>query len=412
MTRRTLAVLAALMALASAGCISVPVIPPDPCPPPQVGFVPNCRAPGEAPSLAPPDFGLVVSPPGAVVVEPEEYKELTLYVEHPPRFAGPVTVTSSAGQGLTVSVWPRTLLVPINKAQVYVGVEKGAAPGVRVVTITASGIVEGQIVQRTATVAVRTPRSFDHDGYALVEADGAVHTYGLPFRGQTTGSRAVGIATLPGERDGYWVLTEDGDVHRFGDAASLGSVKGLRLRAPVLDIAATPSGNGYWVLAGDGGVFSFGDARFHGSTGGMQLNEPVVAMAIAPRGDGYWLVARDGGIFSFGGARFYGSTGDRRLNSPIVDMATATVGYWLLAADGGVFTFGPTTPFHGSAVGVVDGDGAVALEAQASDNGYWIADAGGRVISLGGATWLGDGRGRQRGSSVVTGFDAYRPARS
>ena len=46
------------------------------------------------------------------------------------------------------------------------------------------------------------------------------------------------------------------------------------LNAPIVGMAATPSGNGYWEVAADGGIFSFGDAAFHGSMGGTALNAP------------------------------------------------------------------------------------------------------------------------------------------
>ncbi|HSS10134.1 MAG TPA: hypothetical protein VLL25_09625, partial [Acidimicrobiales bacterium] len=91
--------------------------------------------------------------------------------------------------------------------------------------------------------------------------------------------------------------------------------------APLVGIAATPSGGGYWLVAADGGVFTFGDAPFLGSLGGLRLNQPIVGMAAVPGGGGYWLVAADGGVFTFGDAPFLGSLGGLRLNQPIVGMA-------------------------------------------------------------------------------------------
>ncbi len=82
---------------------------------------------------------------------------------------------------------------------------------------------------------------------------------------------------------------------------------GQWLNAPVVGMAATPSGQGYWLAAADGGIFAFGDAAFDGSTGTLHLNMPVVGMAGFGDDAGYWLVARDGGIFAFGAAPFLGS---------------------------------------------------------------------------------------------------------
>jgi hypothetical protein len=105
-------------------------------------------------------------------------------------------------------------------------------------------------------------------------------------------------------------LSSSGRVSAFGAAPRLGAPRG-ELRAPLVGMAATPTGNGYWLVAADGGVFSFGDARFRGSTGAMRLHQPIVGMAATPTGNGYWLVAADGGVFSFGDARYRGSLPSR-----------------------------------------------------------------------------------------------------
>ena len=117
-------------------------------------------------------------------------------------------------------------------------------------------------------------------------------------------------------------------------AAFYGSEGGSHLNAPIVGMAASPSGHGYWMVASDGGIFSFGDAAFYGSEGGSHLNAPIVGMAASPSGHGYWMVASDGGIFSFGDAAFYGSEGGSHLNAPIVGMAASPERARLL--DGGL----------------------------------------------------------------------------
>jgi hypothetical protein len=72
-------------------------------------------------------------------------------------------------------------------------------------------------------------------------------------------------------------------------------------------------------VASDGGIFSFG-VPFHGSTGGHPLNAPVVGMAATPTGGGYWEVASDGGVFGFGNATFAGSLGGQGVTD-VVGMA-------------------------------------------------------------------------------------------
>ena len=44
------------------------------------------------------------------------------------------------------------------------------------------------------------------------------------------------------------------EVFAFGGAPDLGSTAGGPLSAPLVGLAATPSGNGYWLVAADGGV--------------------------------------------------------------------------------------------------------------------------------------------------------------
>ena len=48
---------------------------------------------------------------------------------------------------------------------------------------------------------------------------------------------------------------------------------------------------GYWTVDTNGGVYAFGGAGFFGSTGGVRLNQPIVELAATPTGNGYWLVA-------------------------------------------------------------------------------------------------------------------------
>ena len=96
-----------------------------------------------------------------------------------------------------------------------------------------------------------------------------------------------------------------------------GSTGGRTLTAPIVGIAATPSGNGYWLVAADGGVFTFGDAalpRLHRRP--RASTHPIVGIAATPSGNGYWLAAADGGVFTFGDAGYHGSAAGARLSAP------------------------------------------------------------------------------------------------
>ena len=113
-------------------------------------------------------------------------------------------------------------------------------------------------------------------------------------------------------------------MESFGDALKLDDLAEVALNNPIVDMAATASGNGYWLVASDGGIFSFGDAQFHGSTGALKLNQPIAA-ALQTQ-SGYDLVAEDGGVFNFS-SPFIGSGASSSLKAAVVD-ATRRVGQW------------------------------------------------------------------------------------
>ena len=209
----------------------------------------------------------------------------------------------------------------------------------------------------------------------------------------------VGMAATP-SGDGYWLADASGAVSAHGGAKYDGSMAGVRLNSPIAHIVSTSDGLGYWLVAGDGGIFSFGDAQFYGSMGGHPLNAPVVDMAPTPDGLGYWLVAGDGGIFSFGDARFYGSMGGRRLNAPVVAIAADgnTGGYWETASDGGVFAF--DAPFHGSTGGLRLDRPIVSMATVGSGAGYWFVAADGGIFSFG-LPFHGSGGGLPIPSPIV-----------
>jgi N-acetylmuramoyl-L-alanine amidase len=211
----------------------------------------------------------------------------------------------------------------------------------------------------------------------------------------------VGMAATP-SGNGYWMVASDGGVFSYGDATFHGSTGNLVLNSPIVGMAAVPGGGGYWLVASDGGVFSFGTARFYGSEGGAVLNRPIVGMAATPNGGGYWLVASDGGIFSFGDAAFHGSTGNLVLTTPIVGMAATASGngYWLVASDGGIFAFGDAT-FLGSEGGTPLNSPIVGMAAVPGGGGYWLVASDGGVFSLGNAPFEGSEGGTSLPAPVV-----------
>jgi len=211
----------------------------------------------------------------------------------------------------------------------------------------------------------------------------------------------VALSSTPSGQ-GYRIVTGLGAVRVHGDASDAGNAAGIPLAALIVTAAATPDGNGYWLVASDGGVFSFGNASFHGSTGAIHLNQPIVAMAATPDGRGYWLVAADGGVFSFGDAAFFGSTGSFPLNQPIVAAASTPDGrgYWLIAADGGVFSFGDAS-FQGSTGGITLNHAVTGAAAAPDGKGYWLVAADGGVFNFGSAAFFGSAASKPLNEPVV-----------
>jgi hypothetical protein len=235
----------------------------------------------------------------------------------------------------------------------------GPLPSVAVVPPPGSGggtsIGSTQSTGTTPPVTPVPPQGWRASGYWMLTADGHVYpfgdaaSFGQPYPLEA-GIRAVHLEPTP-MGDGYWVLNDSGQVAAYGDADDYGSVLAGRLdrNERATSLSATPTGQGYWVFTTRGRVLPFGDAGFYGDVSAIALNQPVIGSVATPSGLGYYLFASDGGIFNFGDAAFFGSTGAMRLNRPVVAMAVSPQkgGYWLVGSDGGLFAFG-TARFYGS----------------------------------------------------------------
>ncbi|MEM9035364.1 MAG: hypothetical protein AAGD18_12295 [Actinomycetota bacterium] len=225
------------------------------------------------------------------------------------------------------------------------------------------------------------------NGYWMLGNNGNVHRFGdAAFHGgaraavEGAEARAVDIEPTP-SGDGYWILDDDGEVHAFGDATDLGDVvDSLPDGERAASLSATPTGDGYWVFTDRGRTLGFGLAEFFGDVSHLTLNGPVIDSVATPTGLGYYLVASDGGIFAFGDAEFRGSMGGVPLNQPVVGLAPTpdNTGYWLVAADGGVFAF--DADFRGSM-------GSTLLNAPVSGmvaygDGYLLVATDGGIFSF------------------------------
>jgi hypothetical protein len=200
---------------------------------------------------------------------------------------------------------------------------------------------------------VQVDNTHEHRSSETLAKDGAPAFGDVPEVGN--------IAAIPG-RNGYWVVTDDGQIFARGDAPQLcegelsnctGFPKESFPWEVIVGVAATPSGKGLWALDRDGKVWTAGDAQSYGDV----TSDPQVPTGIAatPSGKGYYVVLEDGGVYSFGDAVFHGSTGGKKPGGqPVTGIALSIAdngnvnGYWLIAANGAVYTFGQA-PFWGNA---------------------------------------------------------------
>jgi hypothetical protein len=279
----------------------------------------------------------------------------------------------------------------------------------------ASSIGLGPVGAPVASAGAQTPAPSppNNASYAIVDAAGAVLTYGgAGYEGDTLALNLqkpiVGSASNPA--GGYWLVASDGGIFTFGGTQFYGSTGSIHLNKPIVGMAATPSGLGYWLVASDGGIFAYGDAQFWGSTGAITLNKPIVGMATTPTGKGYWLVASDGGIFAFGDAQFFGSTGAITLNKPIVAMSSTPsgLGYWLVATDGGIFAYGDAQ-FWGSTGAIKLNSPIVSMAPTPTGRGYWLVGQDAGVFTFGDAQFAGSAQSPLHAPLFPAGFSQTIP---
>ena len=135
-------------------------------------------------------------------------------------------------------------------------------------------------------------------GYWLVAADGGMFAFGdATFYGSTGGRRipnpVVGMART-GSGQGYWLLGRGGEVYPFGTARHHGAPTGFTAAA----LVPSKGGRGYLVVTSNGGVLGYGDAAYYGSTGWAPLRSPITAAAGVP-GEGYRMTTADGSVLVF-----------------------------------------------------------------------------------------------------------------
>lgn len=229
----------------------------------------------------------------------------------------------------------------------------------------------------------------------------------------TTGAPAsvasiVGIASSGA--NGYWEVATNGGVFSF-NAPSYGSAGGQSLNAPMVGMAATPSGGGYWLVGADGGVFAYGNAGYYGSIPGIGGSGGSQTVAILPSldGKGYREVTANGSVYDFGDAVYRGSlTGLGIKVNDVVSAARYGNGYCVLEANGWVHCW--TSAGLVVATIVVPNvdiytDPATSIAVDSTSNGFWVTTRTGAVYAYGTAAYEGGLSGTPYGP--ILGISGY-----
>ena len=84
----------------------------------------------------------------------------------------------------------------------------------------------------------------------------------LSFHKEVKVQRNKMFARVPGLDQAFSVVYPNGSVHCFNGAPFFGSANGVKLNKPIVGMAWRSQRDGYWLLAEDGGVFTYGNAQY------------------------------------------------------------------------------------------------------------------------------------------------------
>ncbi len=117
--------------------------------------------------------------------------------------------------------------------------------------------------------------------------------------------------------NGYWLVTQTGNVYTFGDAGAYGAPGNTG--SPVTSAVSTPNGGGYWILTANGTVYNYGDAaNFGDAAGAFGGVDPATAVFTTSDGGGYWIASANGTVDPYGDAPNDGGMAGTHLNGSII----------------------------------------------------------------------------------------------
>ncbi|MFL5824533.1 MAG: DUF1906 domain-containing protein [Solirubrobacteraceae bacterium] len=234
----------------------------------------------------------------------------------------------------------------------------------------------------TPQVLNHTPLYWLFTAYGNVYPSAGTAWYGSPRSHGFRGASATGMSATRDHR-GYWVVSSSGKVFPFGDAARLSVLHhSNRIRGIV-----AAAGRGYWLYTATGSVYPSRGAAWYGSPFRRGFRgSSITGMAATNDGKGYWVVDSAGTVFAFGDARKLAPAHRSRSIRGIVTAPRG--GFWLYSSHGNVYPARGTGWFGSPHRAGYHTSSLAGMTPTPDGRGYWVVDAGGRVLPFGDAASL------------------------
>jgi hypothetical protein len=222
-------------------------------------------------------------------------------------------------------------------------------------------------------------------GYAAVDADGVVHTFGsVHDHGSPSGfSGSIVGVSVTADGQGYAAISSKGQVYAYGSVRHRGNPTGFS--GSIVGVSVTADGQGYAAISSTGQVYAYGSVRHRGNPTGFSGS--IVGVSVTGDGQGYAAISSTGQVYAYGTVAHRGNpTG---FSGSIVGVSVTADGQGYAAvssaaqtyAYGSVRSRGNPYDVFGSASSIsVTGDG----------QGYAVATTAGQIHTYGPITYRGD----------------------
>jgi hypothetical protein len=219
----------------------------------------------------------------------------------------------------------------------------------------------------------------------MLDENGNIYNFGTDYLGGAGANKVapfVSMAYTPSGK-GYALMDSQGHVYTYGDSQYRGgNPAGATL--PFVSIAYKPGTTGYTMMDSVGNIYNYGTDYLGGSPAGATK---FTALAYTPTGRGYTLMDDVGHIYNYGDSRYKGGSPIGTVG-PIRGLSykTGTDSYTVMDAVGSIYNYGTDYRGGGPAGAVRPMAGIVYTP---SGNGYALMDAVGHIYNYGDSQYRG-----------------------